>query len=791
MKIVPSPRILSMLGEIEIAEWQCLAELLDNAADEIAQRNDSVTQSTEELAKLSCIEVLLPTEKATRETAEVEVRDHGRGMTQDQLQQAVKAGWSGNNPFDRLGLFGMGFNVATARLGRVAEILTTREGEDQWRGVRIDLDKVGDDFEVPDIREPKDDPSVHGTKVRITRLDPDRFRFLSQKHEFIRAKLGHVYSWLLEHTPVSIRVNGRVVNPRRHCVWDESRAVIHGRGAKTEEIPAVIRIDHDLPDAEACGDCGHWQNPGMGVCDVCAGKNLKYRKRRIHGWVGVQRFLSTDQYGIDFIRNGRKILMSDKSVFEWTDINDPTGTVITEYPIELPANSGRIVGEVHLDHVPVDYKKDRFETSSREWRSAMSLLRGDGPLRPQTATKRGYEARNSSPIGRVFRGYQRNDAGKKCLIPGDGERATHTQAAQWGTYFARGDREYQTDQKWWEGVVYHDSIKDQKNLPEKSDSGQVDDEAVLAALGTTPTPLLRQNPTDGTGSSPVEDDGSSVTSPEPSKKPLTLEERASRLKQEAKAIPALTREYRINSINGRLDVSAWSTATGAIVDPSRPRRVAPIWLHPTGGGTADLFLDQTHGVFTRSGAEELDLVAADVAHFIGIQRSVMSSMQLSELIAELRADTFTDANVDFSTVQDAARNIIDEVRERATESVSENPERAWKVLTPPEIAQVEANFSNQREMPTSDSPAFIEFVPAMYLVRLFDEWPEAFTDGRVFDDHYEPLMPESRSLVKARLSSLLLDCASIATQEKEVTVPNTLKRARLSIEIMGQKLAES
>ena len=27
--------------------------------------------------------------------------------------------------------------------------------------------------------------------------------------------------------------------------------------------------------------------------------------------------------------------------------------------------------------------------------------------------------------------------------------------------------------------------------------------------------------------------------------------------------------------------------------------------------------------------------------------------------------------------------------------------------------------------------------------------------------------------------------------EKEVTVPNTLKRARLSIEIMGQKLAES
>jgi len=35
MNITPSPRILSMLGEIEIKEWQCLAELLDNRLDEL------------------------------------------------------------------------------------------------------------------------------------------------------------------------------------------------------------------------------------------------------------------------------------------------------------------------------------------------------------------------------------------------------------------------------------------------------------------------------------------------------------------------------------------------------------------------------------------------------------------------------------------------------------------------------------------------------------------------------------------------------------------------------------
>lgn len=34
MDITPSPRILRMLGEIEFDEWQCIAELIDNAFDD-------------------------------------------------------------------------------------------------------------------------------------------------------------------------------------------------------------------------------------------------------------------------------------------------------------------------------------------------------------------------------------------------------------------------------------------------------------------------------------------------------------------------------------------------------------------------------------------------------------------------------------------------------------------------------------------------------------------------------------------------------------------------------------
>ena len=36
MKITPSARILRMLGQIQFAEWQCIAELVDNAFDDFS-----------------------------------------------------------------------------------------------------------------------------------------------------------------------------------------------------------------------------------------------------------------------------------------------------------------------------------------------------------------------------------------------------------------------------------------------------------------------------------------------------------------------------------------------------------------------------------------------------------------------------------------------------------------------------------------------------------------------------------------------------------------------------------
>ncbi|TGS70008.1 ATP-binding protein, partial [Mesorhizobium sp. M8A.F.Ca.ET.181.01.1.1] len=86
------------------------------------------------------VQITLP--EADREEAVVQIVDNVPGMTSGNLDKAVKAGWSGNNPTDNLGLFGMGFNIATARLGLTTEVCTTQAGDAEWHGLEIDFDRL-------------------------------------------------------------------------------------------------------------------------------------------------------------------------------------------------------------------------------------------------------------------------------------------------------------------------------------------------------------------------------------------------------------------------------------------------------------------------------------------------------------------------------------------------------------------------------------------------------------------------------------------------------------------------
>src|ERR1043166_3217049 len=160
--LTPDTRVLRMLGEIALQQWRCIAELVDNSIDGFvnAERSGAPIEDAEGLISLP---------KADKPDARISVRDNGPGMSAETLERAVKAGWSGNGPLDNLGLFGMGFNIATARLGLVTEVWTSRKGDPVDVGVRIDFDdlQAKKTFKVPRHTRAKPDHTAHGTEIII------------------------------------------------------------------------------------------------------------------------------------------------------------------------------------------------------------------------------------------------------------------------------------------------------------------------------------------------------------------------------------------------------------------------------------------------------------------------------------------------------------------------------------------------------------------------------------------------------------------------------------------------
>ena len=231
------------------------------------------------------------------------------------------------------------------------------------------------------------------------------------------------------------------------------------------EIAAVKSVEIPLVSALACMKCGHWQSPDLALdrCAECDGDDMQLRERRIHGWFGVQRYLDESDYGIDFLRNGRKIRMGTAPCSPGRTRND--GTQVPEYPVDIPATQARIVGEIHLDHVPVGYQKTDFNRESRDWRHAVIALRGEGPMRPKKAKTLGYPL-NTSYLGEIFKGYQENRPGAHSLIPGNGGTAIHDTAREWGVKFHSGQHpEFLSDEIWYQAVLAHDETRDNGERP--------------------------------------------------------------------------------------------------------------------------------------------------------------------------------------------------------------------------------------------------------------------------------------------------------------------------------------
>ena len=601
----PDPRILPMLGEINLAQWRCLAELVDNAVDGFlsVQREGKSLTNPEVVVNLPTLE---------DGGARITVADNGPGMTTDRLERAVRAGWSGNTPIDSLGMFGMGFNIATARLGTMTTVWTSQPGDAEEHGLCIDfaeLRKQGH-FRTPRRTRPKTDPTRSGTSITIERLKLEQRTWFAKagKRSSVKKELARSYSAMLRENgvPMSFKLlfNGRKVPAISHCVWNGERSVETPRDGT---VCAVQQIDRRLPDRPFCTACWQWLSATEFVCPNCgAVDSVVQRKRHVHGWIGLQRYLSATDYGIDFIRNGRKIEIANRDLFYWHDPN--TGRLEPEYPIDDPRQRGRFVGEIHLDHARVTYMKDRFDRTDPAWDEMVGIVRGQGPLQPQKASSLGF-GHNESPLFRLYQAFRRSSP-PKARVAGGWRNVLvvkdHDRAEEMAKRFLEGDAIYETDQKWWD-------------LVEEEDNRLLTPPTAGTAAGTSASSGLGLAGFTGATSG-----GAGPATPTPS----------TPAPPQRTAIPSLTREFRHDPTALRWDVTAFEVEAG---DPDLDGETRPWFLRKLPDGTTEFFVNPRHPVFRSATMTELDALLCELAHkaadFTRNQRDVLT---FAEIVAGLR-----------------------------------------------------------------------------------------------------------------------------------------------------------
>jgi hypothetical protein len=774
VNVTPSPRILRLIGEIEFKPWQCVAELVDNSFDEFLEIRRSDERWNEPLE----VSVTLPSQRTTFEDGEIIVRDNGRGMDLTELTNAVRAGYTGRNPIENLGLFGMGFNVATARLGGVTRFLATRAGDREWVGVEIDVDNMTESFDAPVVREPKDAPEEHGTRVEIRRLHR-RSEWLTRppNQSGLRKTFGGVYSYLLDAEGFRLSVNGVKVAPWRHCLWSAERSVVRDG----ETIPTIINIDEDLGERAVCRTCGLWQNSANAECEQCppeAHSELEIRRRRVHGWLGIARELDPREFGVDFLRNGRKIRRFDKDIFRWDDPEDPTGEGEIEYPIETPANQGRIVGEVHLDHVRVVYTKDGFDSSDPAWHGAVRIIRGEGPLRPQRARQMGYGSRNDSPLARLYRGYRRNVPGKAYLMAGTGAaKRARLDTKEWVKKFHDDDPEYQTDEKWWEAVVQHDEIVEAR-------------EAQRAAADDRGEESPARELLDGEDAGEEEGPGADSEREADSEGELTDDERLQRLLADAIPLPELGGDFAATGVAARMRLRAFEVQGHRL--PVDGRRV-PVWITSERGGGFAAFVDLDHPHFRTFDDEPTDVVLMEIAQNLIVRSRPQTTMPISAVFADLKEHHLRARAIDPGRLIPEAGGLMREIQERMVGCVAGNPRRPWEnVLTEPERHLTQERIAEALRVTdiseALDNGEYLVYVPPGVVPRIVEDWPDAFFDGELFNMPYAkaPTPGVERQMV-ARITGYLMDVAWLAGNPVNASRDQMI-RARLSLQLLPNEL---
>ena len=711
LDLTPTPEILSVLESVNITPIQCVAELVDNCLDNF--------QETKNEAGLVTIEV---------DGTTLRISDNGSGMSVDTLEKSLKAGFSSKSKIGQLGLFGVGFNVACARLGRVAWVTTKVANEKEWKQVKIDLDEMvkTQSFRVEPKIVGQYAEMESGTVIEIELNKQHLTNFNRPKYlADLSIQLGRIYTYILRDgvpglsgksqgspLPIQIIVDKKAVKPHLPCIWSEKRSTTYNR----DSVEAVQYFDVPLGDASVCENCGSWENASSGSCEICGSRELQITSRSVWGWVGVQRFLDTNKFGLDFIRNGRTIKQSDKNIFEFEDPD--SGAVDREYPIEMPAERGRIVGEVHCDHVSVDLVKTNF-VDGRQWDGAIKIVRGETALKP-----RGRREINESPLAIIYSTFRRNDPGFRYLTPGNGDKANFNAAKNWGDLFYAGNEEYFTDQYWYDAVKSHEDKK-------KRGDNDLLDEGKKGGSDTTPT------------FSPVPS-GEKPTVPSLTKTPEkkeTTNERAGRLTAGGIKRYDLSKEVSFKSMSNKYQLEFWETSSSFNSEGNSNSSTLCITLS---GNHLQIFGYTDAEALTKYGRSIADLMLMEAAAYI--KSTTGSPLAIGQIFTEL-LENYPDEESSEKTIKNRIREINERIGAKSHKIITGRSTEIWDSLPDDERSLTEENyFSGKGEVVWDEvvkRGGFSRYLRLSAFEILLKEKPELFFDGNLFQQHYATAHAES------------------------------------------------
>ena len=834
LNLTPDPKVLIALTHTHIQPLDALCELIDNAIDSFTSAKLQGISISNPVVRIDLPKI----SEIDSDKGVVRISDNGPGMSASAAEKALRAGFSGNNPYDTLGLFGMGFNISTGKIGSVTHFFTARQEEDKAVDVVIDLNKINEtkDYKVVAYKVDKGATS-HGTIIEVSNWWPngnDNRGFVKTLVSYgakkIRDELGRRYATILRKNEIKIIVNEVSCEAFEHCVWADSRYVEKQKHGK---IPAVYRFNEVIHTQKKCLHCTATLEAFQTSCPACGSQEIRTIEERISGWVGIQRFDDLSEFGIDLIRNGRAIRISEKSAFfEFVDEFQKT---IKDYPID--SNFGRIVGEVHLDHIPVDFMKQDFQRSSPEWHRAIVYLRGESSLQP---TQPGAD-KNTSPIFKLFQGYRKvKTAGKTDMYMGtwdpvkeEPRRISRDVEKEFYQKFKNKEVGYYTDDEWWKKVEEADKkpVKQMPLCPVCGCQNLEEAEVCIAcqtvlkgkkciACSETIPVSAKLCPSCGASQQ------AEIVKPWTCKVCGTKNNAALTVCSNCGAVQGeenhLSKEYLLAD-SDKDDALSISDCTVALSNgqncsplsiqvyitkhPIRPNfeeKTIPVYTVKATLNELLIFVDKTHRMFKNCKMRLEQIVASEAAeHIFMLNKAVSSSNGRHtipyiswQIVEKYWADKLEDNSDDLMT---DINSIVGIIRERLVLSSSDSLSECFDMLTNDETTKMvnemlNAGIDITKIETYKANRHFIKYVPVSYIVRLFEEKPEFFFDGHVWNEPYASLDAKDQIIrftqerTKALYQSCLQDLLYYVTYKNQADY--VLQKTRIALQLLRQKVME-